>query len=498
MRTTRLGFLALPLVAISGAAWAQQESDPLQSRFSGSFNGTRLSLVVAAIHEQTHLNLVLDPAVDGDGIAITAAATNVPVGKFLADVEQQAKLARSTWCGAVVLHPVGKPPAAAPSLPAGAKLDERLTLDFAGTPFLFAVERVRSRTSVELDLTARARAAVQKSGASVTMRVYRMPLRHLVAHLARAGGLSVRAEGERVVFDATGASERSVDAGTIELRGEGGEMVPRVDVARLLGELRTPGGREGARRQLAAAGKQAAGPVAAALADADEPTAIAALQVLQEVGDASHADAVLAVFRDTDRSLDVRAEAGVTLGVLKATKAISTLVDALDDAWFGIAEAARAALVEIGEPTVGPLVARYQQVVSRPQGQDWLLYRALMVMGGIGNDRCKQVLLEALQTDRGPRAMLVRQHAAIALGFTQDTKMIEPLLSALDKEQHFPVANSIARSLSMITDQRIPPQPERWRSWWAANRDRILEPQDDLYDPIELPKGPDGLPLLGD
>src|SRR5690606_20933868 len=102
MRTTRLGFLALPLVAISSAAWAQ-ESDPLQARFSGSFSGTRLSLVVAAIHEQTHLNLVLDPAVDGDAIAITAAANDVAVGKFLADVEQQAKLARSTWCGAVVL-----------------------------------------------------------------------------------------------------------------------------------------------------------------------------------------------------------------------------------------------------------------------------------------------------------------------------------------------------------------------------------------------------------
>ena len=109
MRTTRLGFLALPLVAITSVASAQ-ESDPLQAPFSGSFSGTRLSLVVAAVHEQTHLNVVLDPSVDGDAIAITAAAANVPVGKFLADVEKQAGLTRSSWCGAVVLHEAGKGP----------------------------------------------------------------------------------------------------------------------------------------------------------------------------------------------------------------------------------------------------------------------------------------------------------------------------------------------------------------------------------------------------
>src|SRR5690606_25198051 len=106
-------------------------------------------------------------------------------------------------------------------------------------------------------------------------------------------------------------------------------------------------------------------------------------------------------------------------------KAVPALIDALDDDWFGIAEAARAALVEIGEPVVAPLTARYQQVAGRAQGQDWLLYRSLMVFGGIGTDGCKQVLLEALKTTRGPRATLMRHHAAIALGFTQDTKMIE-------------------------------------------------------------------------
>lgn len=497
MRTTRLGFLALPLVAISSAAWAQ-DADPLQAPFSGSFSDTRLSLVVAAVHEKTHLNLLLDPAVDGDAISISASAAELPVGKFLAQLEQQANLAHSTWCGAVVLHPAGEGPGAEPRLPSGAKLDERVSMEFVGTPFLFAVERLRSRASVELEVTARARASVQTRAVSLTLRVYRMQTKHLLAHIARASGLEWRLDGQRAVFDAPGASERQVEAGAIQLQGEGEELTAKVDTAKLLAELRTPGGREGARRQLAAAGKQVAAPVAAALADADEPTAIAALQVLQQVGEAAQVDPVLAVFRDANRPLDVRTEAGVTLGALKSPKAVPALIDALDAEWFGIAEAARGALVELGEPAVGPLMTRYQQVSGQAQGQDWLLYRSLMVMGGIGNDRCKATLLEALKTTRGPRAMLMRHHAAIALGFTQDTKVIEPLLAALDREQQFSVANSIARSLTMITDERLPPQPARWRAWWTANRDRFLKPQDDLYDPVELPKGADGLPLLGE
>ncbi|MCO5172161.1 MAG: HEAT repeat domain-containing protein [Planctomycetes bacterium] len=486
MRISRLAsFLALPVLVSAPAAWAQADADPLKAPFSGSFTGTRLNLVIKAIHEGTKLNLVLDPSVDGDAVTVTASATQTPVGTFLAEVERQASLARSAWCGAVVLHPAGKGPGAEPRLPSDAALDARMTMDFAGTPLLFALERLRARTSLTIDVTARARADAQARVASVNLRVNRMQLKHLLSHLAYLSGLEWRMDGGRAVFDAPGAAGRSVDARPVELQGEG--LAPRVDVAKLLSELRSPATRDGAKRQLGAAGKSVAAPVAGVLADLDPPTAIAALQVLQHVGGPAQAGPVLALFRDQERPLDVRTEAALTLGALRAPAAIPALIDALNDDWFRIAETARVALVQMGDAAVAPLAARYEQAVAQSRGNDGVAYRSLLVFGSIGTERCKQLLLGALRTTQGPRAVALRHHAAIGLGFTQDPKMIEPLIEALEREREFRVSTYIARSLAWITDVDHGPQPARWRSWWTANRGRILEPQDDLYDPLELP-----------
>lgn len=495
MRISRLGsLLALPILAAAPAARAQAEPDPLETPFSGSFNGTRLSLVVKAVHDGTKLNVVVDPSVDADALTVTAAATQTPVGTFLAEVERQTSLARTAWCGAVVLHPAGKGPGAEPRLPSSAALDARVTMDFTGTPLLFALERLRSRSNMTIEVTARARADAQARVASVNLLVNRMQLKHLLSHLARLSGLEWRVDGDRAVFDAPGAAGRSVDARPVELQGE--ELAPRVDVAKLLVELRSPATRDGARRQLGAAGKPVAAPVAAALGDMDPPTTIAALQVLQQVGGPAQATPVLALFRDQERPLDVRTEAGQTLGAMRAPAAVPALIDALDDAWFRIAETARVALVQIGEPAVAPLAARFEQAAAQARGNDGVVYRSLLVFGSIGSERCKRLLLGALKTTQGPRAVALRHHAAIGLGFTQDPKMIEPLIQAMEGEREFRVTTYIARSLAWITDEDHGPQPARWRSWWTANRDRILQPKDDLYEPLELPLGPDGLPLL--
>lgn len=491
MRTSRLGwFLAVPLLA-SVAPIGAQEGDPLKAEYSGSFSGTRLSAVVSAVHEVTKANIIIDPSVDADALTVTATATRQPLGAFLGELERQTNLAHTSWCGAVVLHPKDKAPGAEPRLPTAEGLDARLAMQFDGTPFLFAMERLRTRTPLEIDVTGRARASVQQRGVSLTMRVARMQLKHLLAHMARAGGLTWSLEGRKVMFDAPGVEGRTVDAETIDVRGDQPlETAPVVDAGKLLADLRTAGGREGARRQLIAAGKQVAQPVAAFLAqpDLDPPTLVAALQVLARVGEAAQAEPVLAIFRDANRPLDVRNEAGVALGALKAPGSIGGLIDALDDPWFRIAETARAALVELGEPAVQPLAARWQAAMQRPSGNDGLVYRGLLIFGSIGNDRCKQLLLDTLKTSAGPRAVPLRHHAAIGLGFTQDPKMIEPMIEALERERQFLVASYIARSLSWITDQELPPQPARWRAWWAQNKDKILTPQDDLYDPLEVPE----------
>lgn len=494
MRATRFSwFLALPLL-VPALGLAQDEGDPLKTNYSGSFSGTRLHLVVAAVHDATKLNLLVDPAVDAEAILVTAVAANQPVGAFLAEVEKQASLSHSTWCGAVVLHAPGKGPGAEPALPSNEQLDARLSMEFEGTPFVFALERLRTRTALELELTARARNFVSTRGASVTLGVQRMQLKHLLSHMARACGLVWKLEGARATFDAPGATGRDVDATPIELSGE--DMAVRVDVAKLLADLRTPGGREGARRQLVAAGKQTAAAVAGILQDADGPTAVAALEVLGQIGEPAQAPKVLAVFRDVNRPVDVRTQAGVTLGFMKATDAVPALIDALDDEWFRIAETARSSLVQIGEPAVAPLAARYEPA-SKAAGHDGVVYRSLLIFGSIGTDRCKQLLLDALKTTQGTRAVALRHHAAIGLGFTQDVKMVEPLIVALERERQFVVASYIARSLTWITDQELPPQPGRWRAWWAENKSKLLEPKpDDLYDPIELPTDADGFPLL--
>jgi HEAT repeat protein len=494
MRATRFAtFLALAALVPAVGARAQDEGDPLKTNYTGNFSGTRLHLVVAAVHEATKLNLIVDPSVDAEGILVTAVAADQPVGTFLAEVEKQARLAHSTWCGAVVLHQPGKGPGAEPALPGGDQLDARLSMQFEATPFMFALERLRTRTSIELAVTARARNFVATRGSSVTLGVQRMQLKHLLSHLARAGGLEWKLEGTRATFDAPGATGRDVDAPTIELTGDNTAVV---DAAKLLAELRTPGGREGARRQLIAAGKQVADAVAGALQDADGPTAIAALEVLGRVGQPAQAPRVLAVFRDANRPLDVRNQAGVALGLMKAVDAVPALIDALDDEWFRIAETARNALVQIGEPAVAPLAARYEPY-AKASGHDGVVYRSLLIFGSIGTDRCKQLLLDALKTTQGTRAVALRHHAAIGLGFTQDPKVIEPMIEALERERQFVVASYIARSLNWITDQELPPQPGRWRAWWAENKSKVLEPKPDgLYDPIELPTDADGLPLL--
>lgn len=495
MRTRRFGwFLALPLLAPIAAQ--AQDADPLKAEFSGNFSQTRLSLVVSAIHDATKLNLIVDPRVDADAITITAAVSRVPVEKFLVEVEKQGKLGRTSWCGAVVLHPIGRSPGGEPDLPSSPALDARVSMTLENTPFLFAIERVRARVQVELDVSARARAMVQNKGTSVSLKVQRMQAKHLLSHLAFLGGLTWAVKDGKAVFDAAGASGQEVEAREIPLERDPLATQPTLDVAKLLADLRTPGGREGARRILTNAGKKVAGPVADALRDMDPPSATAALQVLQRVGGPEQGPQVQALFKDANQPLEVRTEAGVTLGAIKAVSAVPALIDALDDEWFRIAETARNALVAIGEPSVAPLAARWDSLVGGT-GHDGVIYRTLLIFGEIKTAKCKEVLLKALGTTQGPRAVPLRHHAAIGLGFTRDMTVVEPLIGALEKERQFLVASYIARSLTWITDQELPPQPDPWKTWWAQNKDKVLKPKgDDLFDPIELPKGADGLPLL--
>ena len=108
-------------------------------------------------------------------------------------------------------------------------------------------------------------------------------------------------------------------------------------------------------------------------------------------------------------------------------------------------------------------------------------------------------LLGALKTKQGPRAVPLRHHAAIGLGFTGDPKVVEPLIQALDEERDFLVASYISRSLGWITKtQDVQPQASSWRTWWQNNKKRFGEGSSPDAGEIQLKLGPDGLPVLDD
>ena len=121
--------LAVPVAA--GVACAQEPSEAeaiaaaLKAPITATFTGTRAALVVDEIAKQASLNLVLR-GVDGNA-PVNLEVRAQPADAVLRQVEQQLKLARQTWCGAVVLLPQGKNlPQEAPAA-ANPVLDARTT-----------------------------------------------------------------------------------------------------------------------------------------------------------------------------------------------------------------------------------------------------------------------------------------------------------------------------------------------------------------------------------
>lgn len=491
------------LAAVPVVARAQEPTEAealaaaLKAPVTATFTGTRAALVIDEIAKQASLNLVLRGA-DGNA-PVDLEVRNQPADAVLRQVEQQLKLARQTWCGAIVLLPPGKNLPQAPPAAPNALLDARTTQSFEAQPFLLAIEKLRTGRNLTIELTTRARARVAAVADTITLRAFRMQVRHLLTHLGAKCGLTwaLGQDGKTITFD--NASSRDVDAGEITVTGDVVAEGPKVDVARAIAELKQAGTRDSARRQLVAAGKRAGPELAVLIRDADANLARQGLQLLAQIGATDQGDAVLAVFRDAARPTEVRAEAGNTLGALKATAAVPALIDALNDESFRVAAAARNALVSVGAAAVPPLLARWKAASTTPQGMDGLVYGGLLVLGNIPDKAAMDTLLAALKTKQGPRAVPLRHHAAIGLGFTGDPKVVDPLIQALDEERDFLVASYISRSLGWITKtQDVPPQASSWRTWWQNNKRRFGQGTAPDAGEIQLKLGPDGLPVLDD
>lgn len=502
------GAVGLVLLAGLGAGPALAAPDDIDqalgTNITISFSSTPLEDALEGIRDASRLNLVVDPSVASSELRVSAESSGGSVKKLLDQLLSQTKLTSSRWCGVLLLHPADTKP---PAEPETGKDDPRLTattsVAFQRTPLAEALERLKSRNKVESFLPSRVRARMRQESESVSLRLWSVEVRHVLTHLARACGLTWSLAGGKVEFALAGGADRQVDASQlrdVDLREGLKNQVQQEDVRALAMQLGDPTGREGAMRRLVAVGEAAVPEVVQRLSKADGPTAVAALRVLGRIG-AGQEDLILKVLTDVERTLEVRTAAGQALGALKAEKAIPTLIELLDDKWFKISETARASLVQIGAPAVAPLRKRYTEERDKAKNaKEGLIYRALLVFGSIPDDAARSTLLEALKTTRGPRAVPLRHHAAIGLGFTGDHKMIEPLIEALSEERQFLVAKYIARSLNWLTDAELPPQPETWRTWWKDNRDKFggkkgSSELDDLSKPLEPDFGT--LPKIG-
>lgn len=95
-------------------------------------------------------------------------------------------------------------------------------------------------------------------------------------------------------------------------------------------------------------------PLINALKDTDSYVRGQAAEALGEIKDTRAVDSLITTLKDEDY-LYVRQEAVKALGKIKDSRAVQTLINALNDEYPDVREEAVKALIEIGNPAIGPL-----------------------------------------------------------------------------------------------------------------------------------------------
>jgi len=483
--------LAAPLalaLALATPALADSLDESLQQRVTLSFVDTPLDDVLHGIRGVAQVNVVIDPALDPANLRVTADAREEPVGDLLAEIEKQLDLRRTKWCGAFYLYR-GEGPGPAPDRGANDRyLRAPLSVNFDGERVPTALDRIQRRArGVTFLLPAGVQRGLRDRDASVDLRLWSVEIRHILTHLTRQCGLAWEQKDGKIELSlASEAARRTIEVAPVpDAIGEGARPTETEDLDKLVEHLRRPDRRGFASRRLAAVGEAAAPAVARLLDGPDPDVRLAALEVLARIGTPGQARATVTIFTDDGRTLEERTAAGEALGRMAAPATIPTLIDHLDDKWFRISEVARKALIAIGPPVIAPLRERYLTEMRRGEaGSDEIIYRALLIFGAVGGDSAQQILLEALETRQGPRAVALRHHAAIGLGFTGKLELVEPMIEALKVERQFQVASYVVRSLKWIltsvddgfdTSSCPPPQGLQWEDWWRRNKTHFVE-----------------------
>lgn len=100
---------------------------------------------------------------------------------------------------------------------------------------------------------------------------------------------------------------------------------------------------------------------------------------------------------------------------------IAALIQALNDRTWQTCRQASDALIKLGEPAVVPLIAAIRQNVFPV----FILPEAIRALGGIGDKRAVDLLIDILASDHVHAA----QEAAKALGHIGDPRAVEPLIN---------------------------------------------------------------------
>ena len=143
----------------------------------------------------------------------------------------------------------------------------------------------------------------------------------------------------------------------------------------------------------------------------------------------------------------VRSKAASALGLIGAERAVSPLVEALNQGGIQLQCKAATALGRIGsDRAVEPLVKALKS--SRDVG---VRHRAAHALGQIGCETVIEPLLVALATDE---ADIVRGRAATALGNMSTEKAIEPLVEALTRDENPRVQRRASYAIGNIENER--------------------------------------------
>jgi hypothetical protein len=478
MRTVAVAVALLTALAAPASA-EDQLRKALESDITISFARTPLGEVLGAVREIAQLNVVIDPAINDRAMLVTAESSGGTVDAFLRGIEKDHALSRSVWCGVLYLHTRDTEPGPEPTQGSEVEgLKRRISVNFVRATMIEAMERFKGRTGVDFYISSRVRRYLDREVGRFDLRLWSVEARHVLTHLCQASGLIWSLKDGKVEFDVS-QDRPAGDAGSDQVEVAADPNLENLDpqaedVDQLVADLAHAGKRRMAIKRLVRVGKSAGAAVAESLQGEDDDAVIAGLQVLAELGGEDHVGAVLKVFRDSKRALEVRTEAGNTLGALGGTEAIPYLIEALGDTWFKVSETARSALVQLGEPAVEPLRRRYAQELRKSDGSDGIIYRALLIFGQIGGDDAVGVLKRAIKARKGRRAIALRHHAAIGLGFSGRKDVIKTLIDALEAEPGGGLVRKyINRSLNWITQANLPPQVSQWKIWWSRNHEKL-------------------------